>query len=88
MSLVALAPEASLPLYGGLGARRAMAAVTRYQSGYATRMICINAKPRQICDERLMNAIQTIGLVLLAEALLTLVTAAVAEVAIHTGAVF
>jgi hypothetical protein len=51
-------------------------------------MICINAKLRQICDEGLMNAIQTIGLVLLAEALLTLVTTAVAEVAIHTGAIF
>jgi hypothetical protein len=32
-----------------------------------------------------MNTLQTIGLVLLAEAVLTLATAAVAEAVIHTG---
>jgi hypothetical protein len=35
-----------------------------------------------------MNALQTIGLVVLAEAVLTLATAAVAEAAIHTGTIF
>ncbi len=35
-----------------------------------------------------MNTLQTIGLVLLAEAVLALVTIAVAEMAIHTGTIF
>jgi len=35
-----------------------------------------------------MNGLQTIGLVLLAETILTLATAVVAEAVIHTGTIF
>ena len=50
-------------------------------------MICISAPLRQRARV-MMNALQTIGLVLLAEAVLTLATAAVAEEVIPKGPIF
>jgi hypothetical protein len=66
----------------------AYASATRPAPGRNERVICINAPLRQPCERWLMNTLQTIGLVLLAETVLTLATAVVAAAVIHTGTIF